>query len=398
MLPNKDMPMRTFKTIPILLTILVLAFSPLNAASAQETTATPEPDSGAVVCAPGVYLDNPGNCLPLGPSQTITEMARQGFPYPPEQLFALQRDPALSQVPYLYYQILEYSTNTYPDLESASNKTGAIRRIGPGALIYLTYMDVQKTNKGTYIQLTTGEWMPGAGTRVSTPNLFQGIELAGTPRVPFGWAIFGTEIRSMPSYAGDVAIVGNLAKHEVVQIYQTMVVAENEWFLIGPDEWVPAKQVGVVFPNPAPPEGVTGNRWIDVDLAEQTLAVYENGHMVFASLIATGLDPYWTRPGVFQIYQKKETENMSGAFEADRSDYYYLDKVPYTMYFDKARAIHGAYWRTSLGFTQSHGCVNMSIGDAAWLFNWAKEGDWVYVHDRTGETPTDPNFYGDGGA
>jgi hypothetical protein len=64
----------------------------------------------------------------------------------------------------------------------------------------------------------------------------------------------------------------------------------------------------------------------------------------------------------------KETEDMSGAFEADRSDYYYLEKVPYTLYFDKARAIHGAYWRTSLGYEQSHGCVNMSIGDAAWVF------------------------------
>jgi lipoprotein-anchoring transpeptidase ErfK/SrfK len=388
--------MRTFKTIPVFLTILVLAFSPLTAASAQETTTFPEPDSGAVVCAPGVYLDNPGDCLPLGPSQTITEMARQGFPYPPEPLFALQRDPALSQVPYLYYQVLDYSTNTYSSLNAAMNKSGAIRQIGPGDLIYLTYMDVQKTDHGTYIQLTSGEWMPGAGTRVSTPNLFQGIELASTPRIPFGWAIFGTDIYNIPSYAGQV--VRNLPKHELVQIYQTTVVDENEWFMIGADEWVPTRQVAAVFPNTTPPEGVTAPRWIDVDLAEQTLAVYENGQMIFATVIASGLDPFWTRPGTFQIYQKKETENMSGAFEADRSDYYYLDKVPYTMYFDKARAIHGAYWRTSLGFPQSHGCVNMSIGDAAWLFNWAKEGDWVYVHDRTGETPSDPKFYGDGGA
>jgi lipoprotein-anchoring transpeptidase ErfK/SrfK len=51
-----------------------------------------------------------------------------------------------------------------------------------------------------------------------------------------------------------------------------------------------------------------------------------------------------------------------------------------------------------LGFEQSHGCVNMSIGDAAWVFNWANEGDWVYVHDRTGNTPDDPAIYGDGGA
>jgi hypothetical protein len=38
---------------------------------------------------------------------------------------------------------------------------------------------------------------------------------------------------------------------------------------------------------------------------------------------------------------------MQGAFEADRSDFYYLEDVPWTMYYDQARAIHTAYWRTS---------------------------------------------------
>ena len=89
---------------------------------------------------------------------------------------------------------------------------------------------------------------------------------------------------------------------------------------------------------------------------------------------------------------------MSGAFEADKSDYYYLEDVPWTMYFDQARAIHGAYWRAMFGYEQSHGCVNMSVGDAHWVYDWAKEGDWVFVHDPSGATPTDPKFYTNGGA
>jgi len=86
------------------------------------------------------------------------------------------------------------------------------------------------------------------------------------------------------------------------------------------------------------------------------------------------------------------------AFEADRSDYYYLESVPWTMYYDQARALHGAYWRTRYGFPQSHGCVNISPGDSHWLFNWAREGDCVHVWDPSGKTPTDPKFYSDGGA
>ncbi len=76
---------------------------------------------------------------------------------------------------------------------------------------------------------------------------------------------------------------------------------------------------------------------------------------------------------------------------------YYIEDVPWTMYFDGPRALHGAFWRTRFGYPQSHGCVNLSVGDAHWLFNWANVGDWVWVHDPTGQTPTDPSLY-QGGA
>jgi lipoprotein-anchoring transpeptidase ErfK/SrfK len=168
--------------------------------------------------------------------------------------------------------------------------------------------------------------------------------------------------------------------------------------MIGPEEWVHHTAIGRVIPNKTPPEGASAERWIEINLYEQTLAVYENRELVFATLIASGLDPFWTRPGLFQIYSKLPTTPMRGSFEADRSDAYYLEDVPWTMYFDKARALHGAYWRSNLGFPQSHGCVNLSVGDSRWLFDWAQEGDWVYVWDPSGETPTDPAFYGEGGA
>jgi len=37
--------------------------------------------------------------------------------------------------------------------------------------------------------------------------------------------------------------------------------------------------------------------------------------------------------------------------------------------------------------------VNQSVADAHWLFDWAVVGDWVYVWDPSGKTPTDPAFY-----
>ena len=138
--------------------------------------------------------------------------------------------------------------------------------------------------------------------------------------------------------------------------------------------------------------------WIEVNLAEQTLSVYDQGRLVFATLVATGREGSWTRPGLFQIYKKVEAETMRGTTEADRSDFYYLEDVPWTMYFDQARALHGTFWHNRFGWPQSRGCVNLSPGDANWLFQWAVDGDWVYIWDPTGQTPTDPSYYGSGGA
>jgi hypothetical protein len=398
-LGNPNTGKKTMKKTLFFLILFVLALGlwpafPVTAQTAPDL----EQEAGDVLCPPGVYFSDPGDCQPLGPSQTLTEMAREGFSYPPAPLLALPRDESLSRVPYQYFEVTEYTTNTYATLEDAQNKTNPLRQIGPGARIFVTYARMERTDRGVYFLLPSGEWMPGDGRRVSAPVLFRGLEFAQTPSVPFGWAIFEVDIHASPSYHTSTPVVGRLLKHELVHVYELVTVQDEDWFSIGPDEWVPARRVAVVYPKTTPPDGVTNGRWIDVDLAEQVLTVYENNQMVFASMTATGFDPFWTRPGLFQVYKMIEAAPMSGSFEIDRSDYYYLDQVPYTLYYDKARAIHGAYWSTSLGFEQSKGCVNLSIGDAAWVYQWANEGDWVYIHDRSGNTPTDPALFGDGGA
>ncbi|MDH5606298.1 MAG: L,D-transpeptidase, partial [Anaerolineae bacterium] len=126
--------------------------------------------------------------------------------------------------------------------------------------------------------------------------------------------------------------------------------------------------------------------------------VYQDNRMIYATLVSSGLPGWWTRPGLFQVYEKLESTLMTGSLEADRSDYYYLEDVPWTMYFDQKRAFHGAFWHNNFGFENSHGCANLSPGDSRWLFQWANLGDWVYVWDPSGQTPTDPALYTPGGA
>ena len=70
---------------------------------------------------------------------------------------------------------------------------------------------------------------------------------------------------------------------------------------------------------------------------------------------------------------------------------YELPGVPWVSYFysHTGVAFHGTYWHDGYGFRKSHGCVNLSPKDSAWLYNWAKVGTPVYVDDPSGETPTD---------
>jgi lipoprotein-anchoring transpeptidase ErfK/SrfK len=347
-------------------------------------------ESGSVVCAPDVYLESPGDCLPLGPSVYITEMAELGLSFPQRALPALKPDPTLTQLPYRYFRLEEDSV---PVLSGpAGSETG--QAFLPG-FVYVSYIDRVESN-GVYYMLQDGGWIPGKGSRIGEYSLFQGLQFRSTPHNSFAWPLpFYTDsipVYSAPGYSAPLTDRILYPYIHIVQVYATQSADGVDWNLIGPNQWVEARILATVTPNTTPPEGVTTGRWIDVDLAEQTLTVYENNQLVFATVIASGLEPFWTRPGLFQIYQKKETETMRNN---DPTDYYYLDNVPWTMYFDKARALHGAYWRTRFGYPQSHGCINLSVGDSHWLFNWAHEGDYVWVHDPTGLTPTDPALYHD---
>jgi len=40
------------------------------------------------------------------------------------------------------------------------------------------------------------------------------------------------------------------------------------------------------------------------------------------------------------------------------------------MYFDDSISLHGTYWHDLFGYRQSHGCVNLTVSDAKWLFDW----------------------------
>jgi hypothetical protein len=387
-----------------LVTVFLPAAQPSLAGNPIETAAVVSVNEG-VLCLPGIYTQDPGNCSPLGPSSYMTEMGEMGIVFPLTPPAYRKPDFALTSVDYRYGYVRTPNAPVYASVEDAlsGNKKAASRRID-SSFSYISYTDETLIDGKRFYMIDPGAWMTANDvSRIGAVPLFQGLTFKRTPETAFGWILSflspgPVETKRTPGYQNQDYTGHILNHHDIVQVFSEQKVGEDTWYLIGPDEWLNEKVVARVIPNTIPPEGVTGDRWIEVNLYEQTLAVYDQRQLVFATLIASGLEPFWTRPGLFKIYQKLETTPMRGAFEADQSDAYYLEDVPWTMYFDEARALHGAYWRANLGFPQSHGCVNLSVGDSRWLFDWAELDDWVYVWDPSGKTPVDPDAYGAGGA
>ena len=385
--------------VPCLILLLIPSYRAFAAAE-NKTTA----DAG-VLCLPGIYYTSPGDCAASGPSAYLSQMAERGYTFPETPLPVAKPDSSLTYLNVRYGQVNKNHAPVYGSLEAAmkGDKSQAVRWID-GSFNYISYTEDVVEDGRRFYMIEPGAWMTANDIiRLGSVPLFQGVSVSQTPQHAFGWVLSylssgPVETKRTPGYSAQDYTGHQLNNHDLVQVYAVETVANEDWYMVGPDEWLPHRVVARVIPNTTPPQGVSGDRWIEVNLYEQTIALYDNRELVFATLIASGLEPFWTRPGLFQIYKKLDSGPMQGSFEADRSDAYYLEDVPWTLYFDEARALHGAYWRANLGFPQSHGCVNLSVGDSRWIFDWAQVGDWVYVWDPSGKTPSDPSQYTQGGA
>ncbi|MBX3014736.1 MAG: LysM peptidoglycan-binding domain-containing protein [Caldilineaceae bacterium] len=118
---------------------------------------------------------------------------------------------------------------------------------------------------------------------------------------------------------------------------------------------------------------VGGRRWIEVNLSSQTLIAWQGDVAVMKTLISSGRAATPTVTGRFKVGTKYSSQRMVGPG-------YDLPGVPWVMYFYGGYAIHGAYWHNNFGQPMSHGCVNMTPGEAQLLYDWAAPGTEVYVH------------------
>ncbi|MBN1178633.1 MAG: L,D-transpeptidase [Anaerolineae bacterium] len=363
------------------------------------TPVTPTiPPPQGFICTPGRVSRWRESCLERGPGTTAYRMTHIRLPDPlPElPLIQLTPDPHEDVVPFTFAYV-----NTLP-LSIYRHPIEAAMGMAPVRILYSgdqwVSIDAEVDYEGNlWYQINDGEFVPARYLSIASPSRFQGVYLNQQPEYAFAWINRSVQPSLTPQGPANTA-VPLYYRYTLVTIYAEEFRATDElWYLIGPDQWVEQEFISKVTVDPRPAEVAPGEQWIEVDLFEQTLAAYEGDRMVYATLISSGRSgSTFTDSGLFRIWMKLRAGKMSNPDTQDGSPaWYYLEDVPWTMYFNGPTALHTAYWHDAFGFTRSHGCVNLAPRDAKWLFNWTTPylppdqdallatGTWIWVHNTS---------------
>lgn len=120
-------------------------------------------------------------------------------------------------------------------------------------------------------------------------------------------------------------------------------------------------------------ETTTLLRRIEINLSQQRTYLFENGAVVNSYAISSGLPGTPTPTGNFTVFAHTAMQDMIG-------DDYVTEDVPWNTWFAPDIAFHGAYWHNNFGQQMSHGCVNMPVHIAKYVYDWAPVGVEVSVY------------------
>ncbi|WP_437929942.1 L,D-transpeptidase [Sorangium sp. So ce291] len=218
--------------------------------------------------------------------------------------------------------------------------------------------------------------LPLDRTRVIRPSAFSGLQLPEDVGLPVAFAKRRHAARLVPGERGGLARAPLRFREAIPLSGASRRVGGVAYLEARDGSLVRADDVVRVDPLPsAPAWAVRGRKWIDVSINQQSLVAYEGSRPVYVTLVSTGADglgdPKTTRStvqGLFRIHTKHVTVTMDGD-EEDEDPFDFRD-VPFVQYFTEGFAFHAAYWHDDFGTARSHGCVNLSPLDAAWLFEW----------------------------
>ena len=232
---------------------------------------------------------------------------------------------------------------------------------------------VENNPLGKAFGLTSeGFWVPMRDLAPVLPLAFHGRDLNGSLNV--AWAIrkkaYGSPAPDKPK---DQRL--EIEQFRALDVLEEREVLGHRWFRFASNAWLSDRDARTPTRAATPAELRPGERWLDVDVANQVLTAYVGERPVFATLVSTGRGAEGTGlatpRGTRRLWVKLRTSNMDNLDEQSAAENYAIQAVPWVMYFERGYGLHGTFWHRHFGNKHSHGCVNLSPLDAERLFAWA---------------------------
>jgi hypothetical protein len=272
-------------------------------------------------------------------------------------------------LPYRYHFVGPDGAFGYRELQTAEEGVPDAQLLkGFGVAV----LRVENNREGNAFGLTSeGLWVPMRALSPIVPFTFHGRELDGKLNV--AWVVGANVLGSRaPNQPRDRAL--QLAPFEELNVLEERTLQGHRWFRYDEKAWLSDRNARAPTPAALPNELRAGERWIDVDLANQVLTAYVGERPVFATLTSTGRGAdksvLGTPRGAHRLWVKLRSSDMDNLDDESAAENYAIQAVPWVMYFEHGYGLHGTFWHRAFGTKHSHGCVNLTPLDAERLFAW----------------------------
>jgi hypothetical protein len=213
-------------------------------------------------------------------------------------------------------------------------------------------------------------FVPREGTTPVVAPDFEGIPVTDRMTIPFLWVTDPTA-RVCTTPIAPNATCEPVERHSRLPLLGEHRDRGGVWYKTTDGRYIVSLQVAKVSRLTQFPSGLhQGERFIHVDLRNQFAALYEGDKMVFVTLISSGDDAHPTPPGTYRVESKHVTATMDD--EENLNGAYFIQDVPWVLYFKGGYALHAAFWHNRFGLKTSHGCVNLAPRDAHRFFQFAQ--------------------------
>jgi hypothetical protein len=298
-------------------------------------------------------------------------------------------------LPYRYFFAGANGAYAFPNLESALDDSPD-QELEQGFAVAI--VEEKRAHNEAWGRTKKNRWVAMRELVPARSFMFHG-ELVADGKLDVAWV----NVEKASMFASEKAdkATSTHVRFEKVHVREEKGIGDKTMLRVeeaGVSGWMRAKDLSRARLAPPPVEAgaeAATERWIDVDLSQQTIVAYEGTKPVFASIVSTGKGPpksdFATPVGVHRIWVKIFTTKMDNLEKEDVEKHYALEDVPWVQFFDKAVALHGAFWHHDFGHIHGHGCVNLAPLDARWLYAFTSPHlpiGWSAVYPTKGELGT----------